>query len=85
MSDRWSRNLKRASAVLLALAMGTAALPNALPAYAAGEAIDTSNMPHIKGSLAGDNTLLLIADDPKNVPAIIEEFNNMLYTRTKND
>ena len=39
MSDRWSRNLKRASAVLLALAMGTAALPNALPAYAAGEAI----------------------------------------------
>ena len=54
-------------------------------ANAAGEAIDTSNMPHIKGSLAGDNTLLLIADDPKNVPAIIEEFNNMLYTRTKND
>ncbi|MGO5291181.1 transglutaminase domain-containing protein [Porcincola sp. LCP21S3_C12] len=39
MSDRWSRNLKRASAVLLALAMGTAALPNALPAYASGEAI----------------------------------------------
>ena len=54
-------------------------------ANAAGEAIDTSNMHHIKGSLAGDNTLLLIADDPENVPAIIEEFNNMLYTRTKND
>ena len=54
-------------------------------ANAAGEAIDTSNMPHIKGSLAGDNTLLLIADDPENVPAIIDEFNNMLYTRAKND
>lgn len=54
-------------------------------ANAAGEAIDTSNMPHIKGSLAGDNTLLLIADDPENVPEIIEEFNNMLYTRAKND
>ena len=39
MSDRWNRDLKKASAVLLALAMGTAALPNALPAYAAGEAI----------------------------------------------
>lgn len=54
-------------------------------ANAAGEAIDTSNIPHIKGSLAGDNTLLLIADDPDNVPEIIEEFNNMLLARTKND
>ena len=54
-------------------------------ANAAGEAIDTSNMPHIKGSLAGDNTLLLIADDPENVPAIIDEFNKMLHTRTNND
>ena len=54
-------------------------------ANAAGEAIDTSNMPHIKGSLAGDNTLLLIADDPENVPAIIDEFNKMLHMRTNND
>ena len=39
MSDRWNRNLKKASAILLALTMGMTALPNALPAYAAGEAI----------------------------------------------
>lgn len=39
MSDRWNRDLKKASAVLLALAMGTAALPNTLPACAAEETI----------------------------------------------
>lgn len=54
-------------------------------ANAAGEAIDTSNIPHIKGSLAGDNTLLLIADDPENVPAIIDEFNKLLYVNGKDD
>ncbi|MDD5927757.1 MAG: arginine repressor [Firmicutes bacterium] len=54
-------------------------------ANAAGEAVDTSNIPHIKGSLAGDNTLLLIADDPENVSAIIDQFNNMLYAGAKND
>ena len=54
-------------------------------ANAAGEAVDTSNIPHIKGSLAGDNTLLLIADAPENVSAIIDQFNNMLYAGEKND
>lgn len=54
-------------------------------ANAAAEALDTSNLPHIKGSIAGDNTFILIADDPENVPAIIEGFNEMLFTRTKND
>ena len=39
MGDRWNRNLRKASAILLALTMGMTALPNALPAYAAGEAI----------------------------------------------
>ncbi len=39
MSGRWNRDLKKASAVLLALAMGTAALPNTLPACAAEETI----------------------------------------------
>jgi hypothetical protein len=39
MSDRWNRNLRKASAILLALTMGMTALPNALSAYAAGEAI----------------------------------------------
>lgn len=54
-------------------------------AAAAGEAVDTSNFEHIKGSIAGDNTLLLVADDPENVPVILDEFKKMLYTRTKND
>lgn len=47
-------------------------------ANAAGEAIDTSNFDHIIGSLAGDNTLLLIADSPENVPEILEKFDRML-------
>ena len=52
-------------------------------ANAAGEAIDTSNFEHIIGSLAGDNTLLLIADSPDNVPKILEDFENMLHLGAK--
>lgn len=48
-------------------------------ANAAGEAIDTSNFEHIIGSLAGDNTLLLIADSPNNVAEILENFGKMLH------
>ncbi len=48
-------------------------------ANAAGEAIDTSNFDHIIGSLAGDNTLLLIADSPQNVPQILDNFDKMLH------
>lgn len=66
---------------------GNLILVKTLPgcANAAGEAIDNSNLPHIKGSIAGDNTLLLVADKEENVPAIIDEFNKMLNTRTNND
>ena len=66
---------------------GNIILVKTLPgcANAAGEAIDNSNLPHIKGSIAGDNTLLLVADDEDNVPAIIDEFNKMLDKRTNND
>ena len=52
-------------------------------ANAAGEAIDTSNFEHIIGSLAGDNTLLLIAESPDNVPKILEDFENMLHLGAK--
>lgn len=52
-------------------------------ANAAGEAIDTSNFEHIIGSLAGDNTLLLIADSPDNVPKILNDFENMLHLGAK--
>lgn len=54
-------------------------------ANAAGEAIDTSNFEHILGSIAGDNTLLLIADAPENVPEILEIFQKMLQKRAKDD
>ncbi len=54
-------------------------------ANAAGEAIDTSNFEHIIGSLAGDNTLLLIADSPDNVPKILNGFENMLHLGAKTE
>ncbi len=47
-------------------------------ANAAGETIDTSNMMHVKGSIAGDNTLLIIVDSKENVPELLEEFNNLI-------
>ncbi|MDO4553401.1 MAG: arginine repressor [Bacillota bacterium] len=47
-------------------------------ANAAAEAIDTMSFPHIIGSLAGDNTFLLIADDPENVPGIVSQFSEMI-------
>ena len=50
---------------------------------AAGEAIDNINLPHLVGSIAGDNTLLLIVDDDSNVEEILSIFNNMLSKRVK--
>ena len=52
---------------------------------AAGEAIDSYGLPHIVASVAGDNTIFLLADDEKNVPEIIEKFREMLQTRSRND
>ena len=45
---------------------------------AAGEAVDTSGIAHIVGSIAGDNTLFVAVDQKANVPAIIQEFNRIL-------
>ena len=47
-------------------------------ANAAAEAIDTSSLSHIKGSIAGDNTIFLAVDEDENVPELIEYFNNLL-------
>ncbi len=47
-------------------------------ANAAGEAIDTMNMTHVVGSVAGDNTLLLVIDHPDNVPELVKRFNDIL-------
>lgn len=54
-------------------------------ANAAGEAIDNCGVTHIIGSIAGDNTLFLLADSEESVPIILDKFKEMLYTRTKND
>ena len=47
-------------------------------ANAAGEAIDTMGFPHMIGSVAGDNTLLLVVDDPKNTPILLKQFRDIL-------
>ena len=52
---------------------------------AAGEAIDSYGIPHIVARVAGDNTIFLLADDQKNVPEILEKFQELLQARAKND
>ncbi|WP_027399308.1 arginine repressor [Anaerovorax odorimutans] len=45
---------------------------------AAAEAIDSLNFPNVIGSIAGDNTILLVINDPMNVPALVNKFNEMI-------
>jgi transcriptional regulator of arginine metabolism len=45
---------------------------------AAGEAIDSLNFAHIVGSVAGDNTIMIVVDDPVNVPALLTDFDELL-------
>ena len=47
-------------------------------AAAAGEAIDTMNFPNVIGSIAGDNTIMLVVNDPANVPALVNKFTEMI-------
>lgn len=47
-------------------------------ANAAAEAIDTNQFPEIIGTLAGDNTILLIIAAKEYVPRLTEEFNSIL-------
>ena len=54
-------------------------------AGAAAEAIDNCGIPHLVGSIAGDNTIFLLADSEASVGEIKEKFQEMLYTRVKND
>jgi transcriptional regulator of arginine metabolism len=54
-------------------------------ANAAGEAIDNCAIPHILGSIAGDNTLFLLADSEENVSVILDQFRIMLNKRSTND
>lgn len=45
---------------------------------AAGEAIDSLDIEHSIGSVAGDNTVMLIVDDPSNTERVLEQFNDIL-------
>lgn len=47
-------------------------------AQAAGEAIDNMNFQNVIGSIAGDNTIMLVINDPANVPALLNQFNEMV-------
>ena len=50
---------------------------------AAGEAVDSIGLDHVVGTVAGDNTMLVVVDDEENVPEIIELFDKMLRSRNK--
>ena len=45
---------------------------------AAAEGIDCLNLPHIVGTISGDNTILLVVDNEENVPEIIAVFDKMM-------
>ena len=47
-------------------------------ANAACEAIDTLEFPHIIGTLAGENTVFIVCDDPRKAPALVARFEEML-------
>ena len=51
---------------------------------AAGEAVDNIGLSHIVGTVAGDNTMLVVVDEEENVPEIMELFDRMLRSRNKN-
>lgn len=45
---------------------------------AAAEAIDCLELDHIVGSIAGDNTLLIVVDHEDNASSVIEAFDSIL-------
>ena len=45
---------------------------------AAAEAIDCLELEHIVGSVAGDNTLLVVVDNESNASAVIEAFDQVM-------
>ncbi|MDO4384181.1 MAG: arginine repressor [Eubacteriales bacterium] len=51
---------------------------------AAAEAIDCLELDHVVGSIAGDNTMLIIVDEEDNVPEILDFFNTMISKRNRN-
>lgn len=47
-------------------------------ANAAAEALDSLGLPHVIGSVAGDNTIMFVVDDPEHSPEVVETLNSML-------
>ena len=47
-------------------------------ANAAAEALDSIGLPHVIGSVAGDNTVMFVVDDPKNAPEVVALLDEML-------
>lgn len=45
---------------------------------AAGEALDSMGLQHVIGSVAGDNTILLVIDDPANSDEVVARLESML-------
>ena len=51
---------------------------------AVGEAIDCLKFKHIIGSVAGDNTLLLVIDSSKNTASTLAEIKKVVYEENGN-
>ena len=47
-------------------------------ANAAAETLDSLDLDHVIGSVAGDNTILLVVDDPANSQAVVDHLNSLL-------
>ena len=47
-------------------------------ANAAGEALDSMDLEHVIGSVAGDNTLMLVTDDPANSDEVVSILQDLL-------
>ena len=48
---------------------------------AAAEAIDHLGLPKVVGSIAGDNTVLVIVRDDESVPELLDILNKMIINR----
>lgn len=47
-------------------------------ANAAAETLDNIELEHVIGTVAGDNTILLVTDDPANSPKVVERLHSLL-------
>lgn len=78
MNDRFIRMLSES--VLSIESSGNLIVIKTLTASAnaAGEAVDSMKWPEVLGSIAGDNTLLIIARSEASVESLMQRFNNLI-------